>query len=213
MCAIIDYHANLTWLSRAASVDEKELLAYFNEHVYYELLMLNYAKKRIENAADFMDWNAMFATFNVSARNLYDFLNNKGDSRTDVNVDAYKSHRTVTKRGSTSDVTGTLQMLNAQCFHMGQSRSYVPDGKVNREKIREMHEWVVSNMADLLKSFKDDFRLKLRSEWDALVAPELILKVDSKSLTTSSVFGTLSTGTTTTSGEVYTVGVTRPPQK
>jgi hypothetical protein len=83
-------------------MDEKQLIGYFNEHVYYELLMLNYAKQRIENAPDFMFWNAMFATFNVSARNLYDFLNNKGDRRTDVNVDACKSHRTVTKRGSTS---------------------------------------------------------------------------------------------------------------
>jgi hypothetical protein len=125
-----------------------------------------------------------------------------------VNVDAYKSHRTVRKRGSTSDVSGTLQMLNAQCFHMSQKRFDVPDGKVNRDKIREMHTWVVSNMADLLKSFKDDFRSTLRSEWDALVAPELILKIAPKTPTTSSVFSALSTGTTTTGSEVYTVDVT-----
>jgi hypothetical protein len=59
--------------------------------------------------------------------------------------------------------------LNAQL----QKRFEVPDGKVNLAKIRGMHAWVVSNMADLLKSFKDDFRSQLRQEWDALVAPQL----------------------------------------
>jgi hypothetical protein len=190
------------------AMDEKELLGYFNEHVYYESLMLNYAKNRVENAPDFMVWNSMFATFNVSARNLYEFLNNKGDRQTAVNVDDYKLYRTATKRGSTSDVSGTLQMLNAQCFHMGQKRFEVPDGKVNLAKIKEMHAWVVSNMADLLKSFKDDFRSQLRQEWDALVAPQLILTINPKAPTTSSIFAALSTGTAATGGEVYTVDVT-----
>jgi len=31
---------------------ETELLGYFDEHVYYELLMLNYAKQCLEGAAD-----------------------------------------------------------------------------------------------------------------------------------------------------------------
>jgi hypothetical protein len=197
---------------------ETELLGYFNEHVYYELLMLDYAKQRLENAEDFRVWNAMFAAFNVSARNLYEFLNNKGDRQTAVNVDDYKDFRNKTKRGSISDVQGTLQMLNAQCFHMGQKRFDVPEGKVNRDRIREMHAWVVSNMAELLESFKHDFRSKLRREWDGLVDRKLMLKVEQKGLTTSSIFSALSTGTTTTGSEVFTVNVTTgtldpPPKK
>jgi hypothetical protein len=187
---------------------EIELFKYFDEHVYYELQMLSYAKGCLENPRDQADWNVMFAAFNVSARNLYDFLNNNGGRATDVNVDDYKLFRTATTRGSTSDVTGILGLLHAQCFHMGQKRFKEPDRKVNLDRIRTMHTWVVSNMADLLKSFKGDFHSQLRQEWDALVAPELILKVDPKVPTTSSIFAALSTGTTTTGSEVYTVDVT-----
>jgi hypothetical protein len=148
---------------------DAELVDYFNEHVFYELLMLRHSKQCIQKADTQIIWNTMFAAFNVSARNLYDFLNNKGDRQTDVNVDDYKLLRTDTRRGSISDVQGTLQMLNAQCFHMGNQRSKEVDKKVSLDRIRTMSAWVVSNMDDLLKSFRDDFRSKLRPEWAGLV--------------------------------------------
>lgn len=156
-------------------MSETELFDYLNEHVFYELLMVNYSKQRLESGLDRYLWNAMFAAFNVSARNLYDFLNNNGDRRTDVNVDDYRSFRNDTKRGSTSDVTGTLGLLNAQCLHMGKKRFAEPDKKINLDRIVTMSTWVVSNMDDLTRSFKHDFRSKLRKDWDGLVAQHRIV--------------------------------------
>lgn len=153
---------------------ETELFDYFNEHVFYEMQMLNYTRGRLENAPDQPTWNAMFAAFNVSARNLYDFLNNNGDRRTDVNVDDYKNFRSDAKRSSTSDVTGTLNKLHAQCLHLGKDRFKEPDKKINLDRIRTMSAWVVSNVTALLGSFKEEFRSKLNSDWIDLVAQRIV---------------------------------------
>ena len=53
---------------------EIELAEYANEHFLYELLMLRYSKHHLQVCRDRLRWNAMFAAFNVSARNFYDFL-------------------------------------------------------------------------------------------------------------------------------------------
>lgn len=60
------------------------LAEYFNEHVLYELLMLRYSGQRLlsempNDGRTQLLWNAMFTAFNVSARNIYDFLH--GDKK------------------------------------------------------------------------------------------------------------------------------------
>jgi hypothetical protein len=173
---------------------DDELIDYFNEHVLYEFLMLRYSKQCLEEGETQLRWNAMFAAFNVSARNLYDFLNNNGDRGTDVNVDDYKRHRNDTRRDSTSDVTGTLGLLNAQCLHMGKRRTKVADKKINLDRICTMAAWVESNMANLITSFNDDFRPKLRSDWADLATRNRI--VDVLSPTSPSSCSVMSSATT-----------------
>jgi hypothetical protein len=152
------------------AMTETELFDYFNEHVYFELQTLTFTKQRLEQETEQLSWNAMFAAFNVSARNLYDFLNNKG-TRNEVRVDDYKNIRTNTQRDSVSEIQGLLNALHAQCFHMGKSRVEKANKKVNLDKIRKFSIWVISNMDALIKSFKDEFASKLRPEWGALTAP------------------------------------------
>ncbi|MGO9994129.1 MAG: hypothetical protein ACLPTF_16665 [Steroidobacteraceae bacterium] len=192
-------------------MSEIELLDYFNEHVFYELLMLNYARQCLEKQSTQLEWNVMFAAFNVSARNLYDFLNNNGDRRTDMNVDDYKNYRNDTERGSTSDVTGTLGLLNAQCLHMGKKRFKEPDKKINLDRIRTMSAWVVSNMDDLLKSFKEEFRSKLKSDWANLIAQKRITGVSGPTGPAWSVLTTAIATGPTCGGEWVTFDV--PPKK
>ncbi len=155
---------------------DAELVDYFNEHVFYELLMLCYSRQCLESGETQLDWNAMFATFNVSARNLYDFFNNKG-KRTEVNVDDYKRHRKDTRRDSTSDVQGTLGLLNAQCLHMSKTRTKETDEKINLDRIKRVSAWVISNMDNLLETFNDDFGSKIRPEWADLLSQKRIAAV------------------------------------
>jgi hypothetical protein len=140
---------------------KEELIEYFNEHILYELLMLRYAKLRLTNGQTQILWNAMFATFNVSARNLYEFLNNKG-SKNEVNVHDYQEYYGDFVRHAISDITGTLQLINEQCFHMGVKRPKVPDKKVNMSRIQTMFDWIESNIDALISNFDDDFRAELQ---------------------------------------------------
>jgi hypothetical protein len=61
-----------------------ELAGYFNEHVFYELQMLRFSKQWLEKEQTQFVWNAMFAAFNVSARNLYDFLGKRENGNMNV---------------------------------------------------------------------------------------------------------------------------------
>jgi hypothetical protein len=142
---------------------EPELVDYFNEHVLYELLMLRYSKQCLEKGGTQLHWNAMFSAFNVSARNLYDFLNNKGRGGS-VDVKAYDLYRKDTTRDSTSGISKTMELLNAQCFHMSEKRFSDTDKKIKLDRIRETFEWIESNIGNLLKSFKDDFLAELKPE-------------------------------------------------
>jgi hypothetical protein len=155
---------------------EPDLLGYFNEHVLYELLMLNYARQCLEKESNQLVWNAMFAAFNVSARNLENFLTNKGD-RTHMRVLDYKDYRTDTRSISNESIRETVKMLNAQCLHLGEERFTESDKKINLDRIARVSAWVVSNMDDLLKGFKDDFRSKLKRDWDGLIAQKRIVGV------------------------------------
>ena len=107
-----------------------ELIDYLNEHVLYELLMLRYSKKRLESCTtDRLLWNAMFAAFNVSARNIYEFLS--PSDNTCVRLRDFKEHCGKFERGSIEKVKGTLQAERAmlpfgQTANSGQQRQGNP---------------------------------------------------------------------------------------
>ena len=153
---------------------ESQLIDYFNEHVCYEWLMVRYSKKCLEAWGTQLCWNAMFSAFNVSARNLYSFLNNKGE-RTDINVHDYDRYRNSSRYDSVSDVHGTLGKLNAQCFHMGRERFKEPDKKIKLGKIAEVSDWIEKNMDSLVESFKEEFRPRIKLEQADLVTQMKVL--------------------------------------
>jgi len=62
-------------LKIATKFTEDQLVGYFNEHILYELLVLRFAHDRLSTTTQIL-WNTAFSA--LSARNLYEFLNNKG---------------------------------------------------------------------------------------------------------------------------------------
>jgi hypothetical protein len=186
-------------------MEKSNLLDYFNEHVFYEIQMLNYTKYCLETPRSQAEWNVMFAAFNVSARNLYYFVGKRDTGN--VNVDDYRSYMGPFERGSIENVKETMRLLQAQCLHLGEDRFKEPDRKINIERIRTMHAWIASKMSDLLKSFKDDFRL--RPEWAGLLAQGLKVPMGPTGPSASSLFATLSTSTTSEI-EIFTIDL--PPK-
>jgi hypothetical protein len=145
-----------------ADMARDELIAYFNEHVLYELLMLRYSRNLLRAHPLQLVWNVNFAAFNVSARNLYDYLNNKG-GKNEVNVHAYLPYAKSFRISSISDITGTLQKINEQVFHMGRKRP-TDKGKVTLDRIEIAFGWAESNMISLVASFEEEFRKKIQME-------------------------------------------------
>lgn len=164
-----------------------QLVDYFNEHVHYELQMLRYSRRGLESGTlPQMEWNAMFAAFNVSARNIYEFL--KGE-RGNVSVTDYRDYCRTFKRDNIDAIKSTLDMLNAQCFHMGRKRTEAAGGKIRLDRIQKMAQWVESNMETLLQSFDRDFRDRLRIEPAEPQSLRLNLPGDA-TLSTSTASGT-----------------------
>jgi hypothetical protein len=185
---------------------EAKLIEYFNEHVFYELQMLRYSQQWLEEKQPQFVWNAMFAAFNVSARNLYYFVGNRDAGN--MNVADYRHYCRTFDRGSIEGVKETMRWLEAQCLHLGEKRFKEPDRKINIDKIRELSAWIVSKMDELLKSFDDVFRAKLRPEWAGLVEPVLNIKWTRAGPSATDVMSILSTGPTGGVGEMITFDIT-----
>lgn len=141
--------------SQGNQMIEAELIEYINEHFVYELLMLRYSMYHLERCQDQLLWNAMFAAINVSARNIYEFFANK--HTTSVRLVDFQGHHGTFRRSSIEKIKGTLEKLNAQCFHLGKRRTRVSRDKVTLERIRELFEWAESNVLAFIQSlnFKD----------------------------------------------------------
>jgi hypothetical protein len=136
-------------------------LGYFNEHVLYELQMLRYARHQlglpINTADDQLHWNAMFAAFNVSARNLYEFMH--GDS--EVSIKDFNEFRP-----NVSGTAGNRRKMNAQCLHFGSERSRIAADKLTYEGIVELHDWLEKNVRLMLTTFKEEFAIdRKKADW------------------------------------------------
>lgn len=135
-----------------------ELAAYYNEHVLYEILMLRYAHNRLKTN-DQMTWNAMFATFNVSARNIYNFLTNNESKNVGIK-DFHRLCRTYTKP-NLSKISGKLQKVNNQCFHMGKDRKNSSVGKIYSSDLDEVFNWIEAELSRLHGCFDISFKARL----------------------------------------------------
>lgn len=145
-----------------ADMTRDELAAYFNEHILYELLMLRYSRSLLRSPLQQLAWNANYAAFAVSARNLYDFLNNNGKNN-EVNLHAYLPHAKSFRISSITKITGTLQKINQQVFHMGRQRPK-DTGKVLLDRVEVVFHWTESNMVSLGASFDERFGKQIRME-------------------------------------------------
>jgi hypothetical protein len=124
--------------------DEQEKIAYLEERISYELVMLNYTFMRLlisrpSTAEEQLDRNAYLESFGVHARNLVAFLSEKsrGDDR---NASDYVPDFEAPDQARLQQV---LFRLEKQILHATALRATAPQEKFTIDDARELYSWIV----------------------------------------------------------------------
>jgi hypothetical protein len=136
-----------------ASESEAQKLAWIEEHLAYELLMLRYVYRRLNEQQTQMEWNASFVAYAVYARNLYNFLRNE-DTQNLKALDYVRNY----KANVTDKSKGVFQRLRDQVFHLGKSR---PTGKSDKKADLKDAEvalkWIEKHFADFIGRLNEPY--------------------------------------------------------
>jgi len=132
----------------------KEHLA---DHLPYELLMLRYTMAEIRKPQSTLLWNALFESFGVHARNLYDFLTNGADSRSLMAKDFNDSLKV-----DKGDVSGKMDRLRSEVLHLGKRRKGTQAEKIDLSDAEAVFGWIEAGMATFIASLGEYI-----AYWDA----------------------------------------------
>ncbi|MGN6101303.1 MAG: hypothetical protein ACTHOR_09155 [Devosia sp.] len=122
------------------------LSEFLSEHYAYELLMLRYSYARLSQTHGQLEWNAVFESCAVHARNLRDFYTNDSDSRNYTARDYGVSGLAARKEHS-----GAFEAINRQIDHLGKKRPTRPeDGKLTTSRIMEVVEWLEEKHSEFI---------------------------------------------------------------
>jgi hypothetical protein len=124
--------------------DEQEKIDYLEEHIGYELVMLNYTFMRLltsrpSTAEEQLDRNAYLESFGVHARNLVAFLsgNAAGDTRSACDyVPNFEAPWNACLRR-------VLVRLETQILRATALRATAPQEKFTVDDARELYAWIV----------------------------------------------------------------------
>ena len=93
-----------------------DLMVYLEEHLDYERRMLRFTYRMLFET-DGPRWCAMFESFGIHARNLYDFLRHEGKAATTIRAVDYVPNRKKSEALATIDAK-----MNSSLFHLSTSR-------------------------------------------------------------------------------------------
>jgi hypothetical protein len=123
---------------------EQEKVAYLEEHVSYEVVMLNYTFMRLMTSQsstpeEQLEFNAFLESFAVHARNLVEFLCNKAEDEARSACDYIPAFEAPNQAG----VVQALFRLENQILRMSALRTTGPQGKFDIDDARELYGWLV----------------------------------------------------------------------
>ena len=124
--------------------DEQEKIAYLEERISYELVMLNYTFMRLltsrpSTAEEQLDRNAYLESFGVHARNLVAFLsgNATGDAR------SARDYVANFEAPWNAGLRRVLVRLETQILRATALRATAPQEKFTADDARELYAWIV----------------------------------------------------------------------
>jgi hypothetical protein len=157
--------------SRCDAGERTGKIAYFEEHVSYEVVMLNYTFMRLmtlqpSTPEEQLDCNAFLESFGVHARNLVDFFSEKpreeGRNASDYVSDFEAPDQTRLKQA--------LARLERQILDVTSLRPTDPQEKFNTGDARELYAWIVP----AILRFQGQLGPSYRASLDALGSVEAL---------------------------------------
>ena len=123
---------------------EQEKIAYLEEHLSYEMVMLNYTFMRVltlrpSTPEGQLDCNAFLESFALHARNLVDFFS----ERSRENCRNASDYVTDFEAPDQTRVKQALARLDRQTLHMTSLQATDPQEKFNTGDARELYAWIV----------------------------------------------------------------------
>lgn len=120
----------------------QQKVMHLGDHLPYELLMLRHSYQRTFEDRYPLDWNASYEAFAVHARNLFDFLMNRGGSK-NFNARDFSPKFTAKKDAKVTRLIN--QDLHWQVFHFGKQRKSEEDKKVGDDERKAIFDWIEEN--------------------------------------------------------------------
>jgi hypothetical protein len=137
---------------------QEERIAYLREHLSYEVLVLRFTLMLLGTSEDALLWNAMYESFSVHARNLFDFLRNEKDPR-NFKASDFIEKFSVKDRNK---IHGLMQTMQKQVLHLGKRRTAVIEEKINFDDVTKIAEWIET----AFKQFIDELPSPYPEHWD-----------------------------------------------
>jgi hypothetical protein len=112
---------------------------YLEEHLPYEVSMMEHTLERLAHTKNKADWNAFLESFCIHARNLKMFItNDRGGGSTGVIARDFVEFN----KRTDSNLTGAFQRLNEQTAHLSKKRTVDPTKKFTIEDARNIYKWL-----------------------------------------------------------------------
>jgi hypothetical protein len=172
---------------------EADKIKFLREHLAYERQMLGYSFREIHSEIDQLRWNALFESFSVHARNLYDFLRSDGGARSLHADDYVRAHKAPELR--------VFNKLDVYVFHTAKQR--LANKKFDLADAAEAGTWLDVQWARWVAALPQEFSGFASAAPVCKVSDAVAAALSPKSQITT----TTSTGAVTISG----FSVTPPP--
>jgi len=170
---------------------------YLEEHLPYEMSMLEHTYRRMHRTDIEPDWNAFMESFCIHARNLKMFVTND----TGVNNSCVIARDFVKFDCKVpSNLTGAFQRINEQIAHLTKRRVVNPTDKFDIDDARNVHGWLIPAMQKFIAALDEDGRKR----WDSAAKEKRRLKVASERPTRTGTIRIV-TSTSVTTDQIFRI--------
>lgn len=128
-------------------LNDLQIAEYLSEHLPYELMMLRHAMWKLNEHQEQLEWNVLYESFVVHARNLYKFLTNGEDVQACKFVPGF---------GSKADGFSYLQKLDAQVLHLSPNRPRLAQAKMQIGDVKACYEWIEEKFAKFVAGLTEE---------------------------------------------------------
>jgi hypothetical protein len=147
-------------IGRVPVIEQHEKLSYLNEHISYEVIMLNYTFMRLvtlrsATSEEELDRNAFLESFGIHARNLVDFFTKRmrEDDRT-----ASDYLPAFFEAPNQDRIAQALFRLEQQVLRISTLRKPESQGKFDSDDARELYGWIVRTVLKFQGELAERYR-------------------------------------------------------